>query len=126
MVASSTSWKRTPFNEGVPLRYRAAFDARQFVLIKAGHIPRDMDDKWFIYYEDPCLYLHRSWTGLPAYRVTLKNTSDGAEAVEALRSIPLADSSQVNLDYEAALLDFFMSNILLGEAKPLPPNPKRT
>ena len=124
MRATSTSWKRIPFTAGVPLPYRATFDAHQLELLKRGFIPRNMDDKWFIYYEEPYLYLHRSWTGLPKYRVTLKNIANGADVSEALCSSPLADISPVSLDYEAALLDLFVSNILLGQAKPLPPKPK--
>lgn len=41
-----------------------------------------MEDKWFIYYEEPHLFLHRSWTGQPVYKLTLKDLLDGAEVTE--------------------------------------------
>ena len=93
MQASSTSWKRKPFNEGVPLRFQAAFDNGQFARLREGLVPREMEDKWFIYYEEPHLFLHRSWTGEPVYRLTLSSGQEGAEVTEALWSKDLADAS---------------------------------
>ena len=124
MLASSTSWKRIPFTDGVPLPYRAAFDVDRFARLKAGLIPRVMENKWFIYYEEPHLFLHRSWTGLPVYRLTLKNLSNGAEVTEALRSTDHV--SRLSPDYEAEIVDFLVSNLLLGMAKPFPVIPGLT
>ena len=35
--------------------------------LKLGGIPREMEDKWFWYFEDGKLYIHRSWTGFCIY-----------------------------------------------------------
>jgi hypothetical protein len=126
MPASATSWKREPFKEGVPLCYRAVFDTEQFVRVKTGLIPEAMEDKWFIYYEEPHLFLHRSWTGQPVYRLTLKSEPKGAEVSEALWSKDIADASALGPDYEVRLLDFLISNLLLGLAKPFPMPPGLT
>ena len=45
------------------------YSDREFGRLSAGLIPREMEDKWFIYYEEPDLYLHRSWTGYCVYQV---------------------------------------------------------
>src|SRR5215472_10376644 len=103
MLASSTSWKRIPFSDGVPLPYRAAFDADQFARLKAGLIPRAMEDKWFVYYEEPHLFLHRSWTGLAVYRLTLKNMENGAGVMEALWSRYLADASKLGSERDGEI-----------------------
>lgn len=29
-----------------------------------GHIPAEMEDRWFMYVEDGWAYMHRSWTGI--------------------------------------------------------------
>jgi hypothetical protein len=79
-----------------------------------------MEDKWFIYYEAPHLFLHRSWTGKPVYRVMLQISVDGARVVEALWSKDLAESSDLDLDYQVQLIDFLISNLLLRQRKPLP------
>jgi hypothetical protein len=39
-----------------------AYSPQQMESIKLGFVPQVMEDKWFAFYEDPCLYLHRSWT----------------------------------------------------------------
>lgn len=31
--------------------------------LKKGHLPEEMEDRWFYYYEDGKEYFHRSWTG---------------------------------------------------------------
>lgn len=36
-------------------------------LIREGFCPKQMEDKWFIYFEDNTLYIHRSWTGYCRY-----------------------------------------------------------
>jgi hypothetical protein len=83
-----------------------------------------MDDKWFIYYEEPHLFLHRSWTGQPVCRVTLRNEPRGAAVTQALWSNESANIfEKQGSDYKARLLDFLLSNLLLGEAKPFPRPP---
>ena len=125
MPASSTSWKREPFKEGVPIPYQVAFDSEQFARLKEGVIPKGMEDKWFIYYEEPHLFLHRSWTGQPVYRLTLRNTGNGSKVTEAMWSKDLAAVSKWSIQYEVALLDFLVCTLLLGQTKafPLPPGP---
>jgi len=76
-----------------------------------------MEDKWFIYFEEPYLFFHRSWTGEPYYRVALEPDSDGARVREALLSDRRAGS---DAGYSAALVDFLVSNLLLGQSKPFP------
>lgn len=39
--------------------------------IKAGRRPREMEDKWFMYYENQTLFIHRSWTGYCIYIIDL-------------------------------------------------------
>ena len=126
MPASARSRKHEPFKEGVPLSYRAVFDTEQFARVKTGLIPRAMEYKWFIYYEEPHLFLHRSGTGQPVYRLMLKSVPRGAEVTEALWSKDLADSSGPGPDYEVRVIDFLISNLLLGLAKPFPMPPGLT
>jgi hypothetical protein len=120
MQASSTSWKCEPFKEGIPLSYHAAFDSEQFARLKEGLVPKQMEDKWFIYYQEPHLFLHRSWTGQPVYRVALRTGSTGGEVTEALLSKDVPESARFDLDYQGRLLDFLVSNLLLRQGKPFP------
>lgn len=122
MQASSASWKRKPFKEGVPLGFRATFDHGQFARLREGFVPQQMEDKWFIYYEEPHLFFHRSWTGEPVYRLALNIGPEGAGVAEALWSKDLADASPPTQDaeYQVRLLDFLLSTLLLGQRKTFP------
>jgi hypothetical protein len=39
------------------------FSNEEAALLKLGFAPREMQDKWFIYFENNILHFHRSWTG---------------------------------------------------------------
>jgi hypothetical protein len=120
MTASSTSWKSEPFREGIPLPYQAVFSSEQFARLKTGLIPQRMEDKWFIYYEEPHLFFHRSWTGKPVYRLTLNSTPKETQVVEVLWSKDQAAGTNAGPNYQAQLVDFLLSNLLLGQQKPFP------
>lgn len=47
------------------------FSQAEIDSIKLGFAPREMQDKWFIYFENDVLYFHRSWTGYCIYQVSL-------------------------------------------------------
>jgi hypothetical protein len=117
MVATAESWKQEPFAEGVPIPYAASFTEAEFVHLREGRIPEDMDDKWFIYFDEPYLYLHRSWTGKPVYKVAIAQKNESRVVVEALISKEFEKDDAIN---DAALLDFPISNLLLGQRKPFP------
>ncbi len=88
--------------------------------LRQGLVPRQMEDKWFVFYEPPHLFLHRSWTGLPVFRVTLADRKGGAQVVEALWAWPSKLDASLDPEYQAQLLDFLIGNLLLGECKPFP------
>jgi hypothetical protein len=46
-----------------------ALDKTEMDVVSMGLIPEDMDDRWFVYFEDTRLHVHRSWTGYEIYEV---------------------------------------------------------
>lgn len=118
--ANSSSWKNTPFIEGISLDYHPAFSTDQFNKLILGLVPQQMEDKWFIFYEEPFLYFHRSWTGDPVYKVCLKNKQNSVQVTEALWEKKYSEQKDADPLYQAALLDFIVSNLLLGMNKPFP------
>ena len=52
-------------------------------LLRCGHVPQAMEDKWFWYMEESTLWAHRSWTGHCIYRIDFKE--DGHHAVTVNR-----------------------------------------
>ena len=39
----------------------------EYEQLQNGIIPQEMEDKWFIYFEEDTLYIHRSWTEFCIY-----------------------------------------------------------
>lgn len=120
MKAEATSWKREPFKAGVPVPCSLSLTPEEFEQVQVGLVPLEMEDKWFIYFEAPFLYLHRSWTGQPVYRLKFVVQEAGATVEEALWSDELANSTKEERSYQALLIDFLISNLLLGRRKPFP------
>lgn len=52
--------------------------------IRKGFLPVDQDEKWFIWFGDDVLHLHRSWTGICIYEVRFVQDAAGWKATAAL------------------------------------------
>jgi hypothetical protein len=118
MKAIADSWKREPFTTGLAISYKERFSEVEYIKLQEGLIPRAMEDKWFVYFDEPYLFFHRSWTGKPVYRVRLSAHADGATVTEALCVSDVLELT--GAAYQVRLLDFLISNLLLGKAKPFP------
>jgi len=58
-----------------------SFTEEQYQKLQKGLVPKVMEDKWYIYFENDCLYFHRSWTGLGILRAEIIR-EDGGEGVK--------------------------------------------
>ena len=87
MTASRGDWKTTPLPAArATLTCDRSYSADEFERLKEGHVPEEMEDKWFAFYEEPWLYLHRSWTGFGIFQVRFEPTGKGARVAEAMVS----------------------------------------
>ena|ERR1022692_3794622 len=90
------------------------FSEREIEKIKLGFRPDNMDEKWFIFYEEDRLYIHRSWTGFCIYVVNFEKQERGHVAfqVEVNRN---PKQYQVSDDsYDAQMVFWVVDFILLG------------
>ena len=62
---------------------KRAFSSEQMAVLRRGHIPQQMEDKWFWYMDGDTLYAHRSWTGICVYRIDFRK--DDCHAVTVNR-----------------------------------------
>jgi len=111
MPANRTDWKTEPFEQTVPILYEASFTAEEMERIKNGLIPAAMEDKWFIYYDAPHLFLHRSWTGNAIYRVEFEETQTGSR---------VASDVAADKVHSVEILQFLISGLMLGKDAPFP------
>lgn len=123
MKVEAYRFQHEPFGEVTPIPYRGRFSRADYERITAGLMPAAMEDKWFIYFVAPSLFLHRSWTGKAVDRVDFDVDETGARVREAVCASDVLVSQ--NADDQARLLGFLISNLLLkrGEPFPLPRNP---
>jgi hypothetical protein len=63
-----------------------------------------MEDKWFAFYEDPWLHLHRSWIGFEIYQVRFEPTDGGHRAAEILVSRDPQQYTSTDGDADALFL----------------------
>ena len=78
--ASKDNWNTKPMPEmATTLELNQEFSPEDMKLVRNGLIPEEMEDKWFMYYDESenLLYIHRSWTGYCIYIVHFMEKDDG-------------------------------------------------
>ena len=75
--ATRTTWKNQPIVEAKRIKIALHFTEEQFLKLKKGLIPCQMEDKWFIFCENDWLFFHRSWTGLGILKSQLIKDQEG-------------------------------------------------
>ena len=69
-VASKSDWKAFDMPEGHDTFFlRHPIPPAQMRILRRGHVPKEMEDKWFWYMQGDTLFAHRSWTGFCIYRI---------------------------------------------------------
>lgn len=119
--AVETDWDTLP----LPARFakvvlNRSFSAAEAGRIRIGLIPRQMEDKWFIYWQNHTLFMHRSWTGYCIYEIDFVATPDGITATEARVN---RDSSQYECtsdEHDARLALYLIDALLLQKSVPFP------
>jgi ADP-ribosylglycohydrolase len=77
-IAESSSWKSIPISMPVQVSVTVRFSEAQYLRLQRGLLPEQMEDKWFVFFEDDWLYFHRSWTGYGIYKAQIVKEQDGA------------------------------------------------
>jgi len=119
--AKPTDWKTKPLpDRHSRVALNRAFTPDELARIQHGLIPEAMEDKWFVYWLDDQLYLHRSWTGFCTYIVDFTVTDDGA-AMTAARINRDPDQYQSTDDeYDSRMISFLIDVLLLRRPAAFP------
>jgi hypothetical protein len=122
--ATRSSWKvKSMPLARTALHLERSFSFKEYERISLGCIPRDMDDRWFIYLEGEWLYLHRSWTGFCIYQVRLEAVGNSYRIAESWVNKDREQYVSRSDDYDQAFLSFLMDRTLLGKETPYPADP---
>jgi hypothetical protein len=121
MPASADSWKIKPLpDQHAELEVDGTYTADEFAAIQQGFIPRDMDDKWFLYFADGWLNFHRSWTGTCIYRLNLMPENDTFRATIAQANRDPEQYRFQSDQYDVETMAFLIDRLLLNRFATLP------
>jgi hypothetical protein len=119
--ATAASWQHKPLpDQRAPLPYERRFTAGEHARVVRGLIPGQTDDKWFIYFEDGLLRLHRSATGVCIYGVQLSVEDEGSVVTGAWVSRATGEYTRTDDAYDVRLLSFLVDRLLLGKQAAFP------
>ena len=106
-IATSASWNNLESmpKESILTKCSIKYSKEEFEQIKCGIVPEEMEEKWFIYFEDDKLYFHQSWSGSIIFIATFRDFE--------IISIETNNSEDVN---QSAISDCieFVSKIISG------------
>lgn len=81
-MVKKTDWKTIDMpDQTAHFIFEKKLVAEDIEILKLGHLPQEMEDKWFVYYENDKLYFHRSWTGFCIYIVTILPNQDTLDVI---------------------------------------------
>ena len=119
--ASADSWKIKPLpDQHAELEVDGTYTAKEFVAIQQGFIPRDMDDKWFLYFADGWLNFHRSWTGTCVYRLNIEPENDTFRATIAQANRDPQQYRTQSDKFDVETMAFLIDRLLLNRFATLP------
>lgn len=113
-IATKTVWQNHPIDNPKRIDIDLQFTDKQFSKLSRGIIPQQMEDKWFIYFENDWLYFHRSWTGFGIYKAKLNKEKEGYSIKEfwAERNLEKYGNEDDKTDIEN--ISFLIARGLLG------------
>jgi O-acetyl-ADP-ribose deacetylase len=107
-------WKnqrlRDPISVVPPSRI---WSQNEVTIIRRGHKPSGMDDRWFAFMEADRLFLHRSWTGMGVYELFFTEVSDGWVNTELLVSGDTEQYRRGSDEWEVTFVELLIGGVLL-------------
>ena len=121
-TAKPTDWK----TEALPakrttVRLERSFTPEEMDRIRRGLIPKQMEDKWFIYWKDDTLFFHRSWTGFCVFIARFVADGEISRMVEAEVNRDPGQYAETDDRRDAETISFLV-DLLLLRRRPVPPS----
>ena len=115
------NWNTRPLPEmRATIELNRRFSRREMSRIRQGVIPEEMEDKWFVYWEDDTLFFHRSWTGYCVYVVRFSCDENGAVMVSADVNRNPDEYRCTDDDHDAQLIPYLINLLLLRRPAEFP------
>lgn len=119
--AKKEDWNTEPFPALTrELPFVRHYTPAEMEKLAQGLVPMEMEQKWFVYFDDNTLHFHRSWTGNKIYEVSFLPGASGGRSDKAVVN---CDPSQYRANHdckEEELLDYLINRLLLDKDVPFP------
>lgn len=119
--ATAQSWRIKPMPAQTrELFLEGTYSPQEMTQIALGFVPVDQQDRWFLYFDDAWLHVHRSWTGTCVFQLQLL-PQDGWFSTDRL--IVNQDPVQYRMTddaYNVALVSYLIDYLLLNRFAELP------
>ena len=123
-TAVASDWENRPMPEArVSIPLDRSFPAGEWAALRQCVVPAQMEDKWFIYWQDDRLHFHRSWTGICVWVARFEPVGDGVRLVGAEVNRDPEQYKSTNDERDARLLEYVIDAVLLRRAVEFPADP---
>ncbi len=121
-TAQPTDWQTKPMPaQKITVELGRMFSAEEMATIRRGLVPQQMEDKWFIYWQDNRLFFHRSWTGFCIYSVHFAIKDGGAgQMVAAEVNRDPEQYRQTSAEEDARMISYLVDVLLLRRRAQFP------
>lgn len=119
--AKQSDWKSEPLpKKTTTVRLDRSFSSSEMERIRRGVVPEQMEDKWFVYWQEGALHFHRSWTGFCIYVVRFENTEDGCAMKSADLNRDDEQYGETSADMDIEMISKLIDLLLLRRDSELP------
>ena len=107
-VAVKDDWKTLEMpKEHDEFVLKRSFSKKQIEILRCGHVPQEMEDKWFWYFENGKLYAYRSWTGYCIYIIEFSSDDNHRVTVNRCDEQCTCKSADEDIATLNSLLDWW-------------------
>lgn len=124
-IARPDSWKTVKMPTRVTsLSLNKTYTADEFSILARGFVPKEMEDKWFVFMQNNTLFFHCSWRGFCIYKVVFEQSNESYVVREAFVNRDTKQYNSTDNNYDTALLSWLIDGLLLHKRVnfPLPSN----
>lgn len=89
------------------------FSQQETIRIRKGLVPQQMEDKWFIYWENDNLYFHRSWTGICIYVAHFATNTAGCKLKQVEVNRDPEQYNETSEELDARMISYLVDVLLL-------------
>ena len=120
-TAEPTDWKTEPLPaKRTTIRLNRTFSSQEMKIIRRGLVPEQMEDKWFIYWQDDTLFFHRSWTGYGIYVVHFAAAGNSHKMLGSEVNRDPEQYSETSDERDAEMISYLIDVLLLHQEAVFP------